>query len=340
MWMLTALSREPFKRPLLIFLAALGAVYPLLAYLIEEDPLHMSLTYAFIAAVAALAWPAPRAAVRGACAAMLSYLLARYFFAYPWLFCPGFTLLIGFLLFPESFRVWKWIGASVMFFISLWAVSIWQQMLFFNAVLPLWLLPAVPGSLLGFSLFCTFLIYKLEKDPVREAYDHYKWNAGGEGQLLATQVLEAYAQIREDSQQGELRDLSEKTIHLCHQLQEIFAEVKRMDPDRLEEQIKEMEERVISAKDPVAKRQYEQAMANKTKQKEHYETLRTQFERIHGQIVNYLSALENIRLAYANRNFKSNGENREVVELFLNVAKMQAETAAENAEVYEKLSAS
>jgi hypothetical protein len=340
MWILTALSREPFKRPLLIFLAALGAVYPLLVYLLAEDPIRVSFTYASIAAVTALAWPAPRAAVRGAVAAMLSYLLALYFFSYPWLFYPGYALLIGFLLFPESFRVWKWLAVSAMFFVSLWAASVWQQMLFFNAILPQWLIPAVPGCLLSFSLFCTFVIYRLEKDPIREAFDHYEWTPNGEARNLATQVLEAYDQIREESRQGELRDLSEKTIHLCHQLQEIFAEVKRTDMDHLEKQIQDMEDRAISAKDPVAKRQYEQALGNKTRQKEHYEALRTQFERIHGQIVNYLSALENIRLAYANRNFKSSGENRDVVELFLNVAKMQAETAAENAEVYEKLSAS
>ena len=340
MWILTALAREPFKRPLLILLSTLGAACPLLAYFFATDPILLPFTYCLIAAAVAAAWPAPRGLLRGALAAMLSYLTAKYLLSFPWLFCPGFCFLIGFLLFPESFRVWKWMTVTGMFFVSIWAVAVWQQMLFVQSILPEWILPAIPGSLLGFSLCCSFLIYRLKKDAVQEAYDHYDWNSESEPRLLATQILDAYGQIKDASQSEELRNLSEKTVHLCHQLHEIFVELKRTDVERLEEQIREMDHRMTSAKDPVAKRQYEQALANKTKQKEHYENLRTQCERIHGQILNYLSALENIRLAYANRHFKNNGENRDLVELFLNVAKMQAETAAENAEVYEKLSAS
>jgi hypothetical protein len=340
MWLLTALAREPFKRPFLIFLLTLGAAYPLLAHFLAIDPLTLPAIYAVVAILIGASWPASRAFYRCGIAALLSYLQARYFIFYPWLFCPGYALTAGLVLFPNSFRVWKWFVVSVMFFISLWGVSVWQQMLVFNDVLPPWLIPAIPGSLLGFSLCCTFFVYRLKKDAVREAYDHYKWNSGSEAHSLAMQVLQTYEQIHGVEREDEVRDFCEKTIHLCHQLQEILVEAGNTDTVRLEEQIHEIEQRITDTKDAIAKRQYEQTLANKKKQKEHHDHLLIQCERIHAQILNYLSSLENIRLAYANSHFKSNGENRDVVQLFLNLVKMQAEAAAENAEAYEKLSAS
>src|ERR1043166_2067550 len=164
MWILTTLSREPFKRPLLIFLISLGAAYPLLAYLFVESPILLPVTYCLIAASVAIAWPARRGLLRGALAALFSYFIAKYLLSFPWLLCPGFCFLIGFLLFPESFRVWKWIAVTATFYISIWAVAVWQQMLLLQAIVPDWLLPIVPGLLFGFSLSCSFLIYRLKKD--------------------------------------------------------------------------------------------------------------------------------------------------------------------------------
>ncbi len=156
---------------------------------------------------------------------------------------------------------------------------------------------------------------------------------------MAAQTVEIYAQLKTKLPKEQFQEFVEKIIHLSHQLQAVTADILRVNPELLEQQINEIREKQQSTGDAVAAKQYKQALQNKMRQKEHHAGLIVQSERIRGQILNYLSALENIRLAYANRDYKNGGENRDTVEFFMIMAKMQAENACDNAEAYETLSA-
>ena len=339
MWMLESFGQIPLKKPFLIFSVTLGAAFLLLAHFFSLNPLSQPALYALIAADVCIAWNRRQRLVRAAVACGLSFALAMWTLAYLPLFSLGFALITGLIAFPESFRAWKWLIVSTLVFAAIFSTSVWQQIYFFGSAIPQQLLPILHASAFSFCLLIAFCVYLLEKDRVQQAYDHYQWKPGSEEAGIAAQTLAMYGQLKGRLPKEQLQEFVEKIIHLSHQLQEVSADTSRVDPESLERQIGEMQEKQQSMTDAVAAKQYKQALQNKIRQREHYAGLIVQSERIRAQILNYLSALENIRLAYANRDYKDGGENRDTVEFFMNMAKMQAESACDNAEAYERLSA-
>jgi hypothetical protein len=76
------------------------------------------------------------------------YALAYFLFpAYKLVFAASFMLAAGRFVFPHTFRGWKWVACSVLFFISLLTGLIWQQISLLSLVVPPFLIPAIQGVL-------------------------------------------------------------------------------------------------------------------------------------------------------------------------------------------------
>jgi hypothetical protein len=198
----------------------------------------------------------------------------------------------------------------------------------------------VYGVIFGFCAGFSFLPYLLRKDRVEEAVESTHWNARSESETLTKQVEELYRIIRvqledEPRMQEELEDLCEKIVHICRQYQDLTIELSKTKLEDLHAQICTLKERVSATADATAKHQYEQTLINKEKQCRQYESLQTKAERLRAQLLHYVSGLENMRFAYANREFRSAGEGKETIEFFMNMAR--AETAYDASEAYQNL---
>lgn len=340
MWILESFSEIGFQKPFLIFSLTLGAAFLLLAHLFPVNPLGQPVLYAIVAADACFCWSRHQTIARAAIAFGAAYLLAVRMLEYLPLFAVGLSLIAGLLAFAESFRMWKWAIVSCAVFAGILSTSVWQQMYFLSSALPQSLLPILHAATFSFCIVIALSIYLLEKDRVQQAYEHYNWMPRSEETMFAGQATDIYAQLKNRLPKEHFTEFAEKIVHLCHQLQEISAEIAQCSPETIEQEIREIRNKKEITGDAVACGQYDQALRNKIRRREHYSGLQIQSERIRGQILNYLSALENIRLAYANRDYKSGAENKDTVDFFMNMARLQAESACDNAEAYERLVAS
>lgn len=341
MWILEALSRVPLKRLFLLLSATLGAAFLLLAQLFSIRALTHPLTYTLLAMLLYLA-QRPEAPVWKVCVLLpagygLAYWLHPH---YAPLFAASFTLTCGWLLFRNGFRVWKWIASAVLFFLSLMIVAVWERMDLVQSLLPAFWSPLVYGLIFSFCAGFSFLPYLLRKDRVQEAADAHCWQPRSEAEAMVKQTGELYAVVRrqledEPKLQDDLEELCERIVHLCKQLQTVTAELARTKPEELEAQAGSLHAKAESVADPVAKKQYEQALSNKRKQQKQYESLQNKAERLRGQILHYLSGLENMRFAYANREFRSAGDSKETLEFFMNVAR--ADNVYDTTEAYQDL---
>ena len=162
---------------------------------------------------------------------------------------------------------------------------------------------------------------------------------------MASQARDYYRQVKQQVEERsadskikeELREFTEKTIHLCHDFQEITRELSRTSELDVVEQAKQLEQRLRSVTDLVARRQYEQALANKKKQLERYQGLHSHAERFRAQVLNYISALENMRFAYTNRKFNSAGDTAEGIEFLMHITDNQADNVYDTSEAYQRL---
>jgi hypothetical protein len=185
----------------------------------------------------------------------------------------------------------------------------------------------------------------LIKDAVLSAHESYVWRDRSEPALISLQAKNLYESVKTELRKQrydervleEIEEFSEKMIHLCHQLQEINDALTQADTEKLADEITALEQKATSCKDPTSRKNYEKALANRRKQKQQFEALETQVERIRAQVVNYISALENVRFAYAHRHFSSAEQRTDGIEFVLQMAKNQAENVYETSEAYEKL---
>jgi hypothetical protein len=216
----------------------------------------------------------------------------------------------------------------------------WQQMNFLHAYIPAIALPAVHGLIFSFCAGVSFLPFAMRKDRAQEAFDCSAWTPRSETEALARQTLDLYhivrAQLEDEAKlQDDLEDFCEKTILLCRRLRDLTGELSKTDLDELDNQMGALKAKVESVTDAVARKQYEQALANKEKQKKQFESLHNKAERLRAQILHYLSGLENMRFAYANREFRTAGDNKESIEFFLNLTR--ADNAYDASEAYQQL---
>lgn len=341
MWILDALSRVPLKKLFLLLSTSLGAAFLLLAHPFSIGALTHPLTYALLATVLYLAHragtPLWKACVLPPLAYGLAYTLHPH---YAPLFAALFTFSCGWMLFRTGFRIWKWAASAVLFMLSLVIVAVWERTGFVQMLIPAFWTPLVYGLMFSFCAGFSFLPYLLQKDRVLEAADSHSWNPRSEPEALVRQTVDLYGVIRkqledEPKLQGELEGLCERIIHHCRQLQSISAELGKTKFDDLQSQADALKAKAQSVDDPLAKRQYEQAFANKEKQQKQYESLQSKAERLRAQILQYLTGLENMRFAYANREFRTAGDSKETIEFFMNLAR--ADNVYETTEAYQDL---
>lgn len=345
MWILHSIEEIPFKKPLILLSATLGAGFLLLSLFFLKNPLTHPLTYALIALdiyllQRSLSNPLQAVLAIAGAYAVGFILLPHYRFP----FAASFALLIGRLLYRESFRVWKWLAASILIYCSFYITAVWQQ-ISFDIPIPLQFMPGLHGMLFGFCVLFSFLAYSLRKDKVQEAMEGYSWAGPSESTAMAEQTTEIYGAIqkqvrkREGSSKikNELEEFTEKLIHMCHRLQKISNELRKTNPETLNKQIEEQEEKIKSTEDSIARQQYQHTLGNKKKQKEQYENLRLQAERQRAQVIHYISALENMRFAYTNQEFSEATAGSESIEFFLHMAETRAENVYQTSEAYQKL---
>ena len=327
MWILDALSRVSLKKLFLLLSTTLGAGFLLLAYVFSTRALTHPITYALLATMLYLAHrdgtPVWKASVLPVLAYGLAYTLHP---GYAPLFAASFTFACGWLLFRTTFRIWKWAASAMLFLLSLVIVAVWERAGIVQAVIPAFWTPLAHGLIFSFCAGFSFLPYLLQKDRVQEAADSYSWNPRSESEALAQQTVDLYTAIRkqledEPKLQEEVESLCEKVVHLCRRLQSLSAELGKTKLDDLRSQADSLKAKMQSVDDPPAKHQYEQAFANKEKQQKQYEALQNKAERLRAQILHYLTGLENMRFAYANREFQTAGDSKETVAFFMNLAR-------------------
>lgn len=346
MWMLDAMAKVPFQRLYLTLLTALGAGFLLLALLFYLNPLSQPVIYALAALSLFSIQRKDVPILRGALFVVGAALLARFLIPqYVFLYSVGFSLLAGKLIFPASIRFWKWASCALFFYASVQITSAWQQMDPFPALIPFELSPMLHAGIFSFCIACSLLPYYLIKDSVLSTYESYPWLERSEPARIALQAKDLYEAVKTELRKQrfdervieEVEEFSEKMIHLCHQLQEINDALSHIDTEQLAGEIAELERKVETCPDPASKKNYQKALANRRKQKEQYGALETQAERIHAQVLNYISALENVRFAYTHRHFSSAEQGTEGIEFLLQMAKNQAENVYETSEAYQKL---
>ena len=325
----------------LLLSTALGAAFLLLAQFFSIRALMHPLTYVLLALVLYLNRRSETPLWK-ICALMpLSYGLAYWLHPhYVPLFAALFTLACGSLLFKNEFRLWKWGASAALFFLSMMIVAVWQRMDFVITAIPAFWSPLVFGVMFGFCAGFSFLPYLLRKDKVQEATDSYAWEPRGEPEAMVKETRVLYTAVRkqldgEAKLQEELENLCERMIHLSRQLQSVSAELAGTKFEDLEAQAGSLRARAETTNDPLAKRQYEQALANKQKQQKQYQSLQCKAERLRAQILHYLSGLENMKFAYANREFRTEGDTKESIEFFMNLAR--AENVYDTTEAYQDL---
>lgn len=347
MWILESLSDIPFKKPLTLVLITLGAGFLLLALFYGGNPLNEPLLYTLLALDLYIALrPVKSGFVRPALLLPGSFLLAYVLIPqYRILHAVLFSLLVGKIVFEENFRAWKWLASAGLFYFAIRTVAEWQYVPLAILPLPQLTLPAVHGMIFGFCALCSFVVYLLRKDRVTEAVESYDWKVPSETANMAKQAGELYSALRQQLKKREgsskiaeeLEEFTEKLIHMCDRLQKMSAELQNFKAVTIANEIADYEKRISNVSDPILRRQYEQTLTNKRKQNEQYENLRLQGERLRAQILHSISALENMRFAYANEEFRTAAAASDGIEFFLHLAETRTENVYQTSEAYQKL---
>lgn len=346
MWILDSMAKVPLRKLYLSLVATLGAGFLLLAFLFQLNPLSQPVIYALVALSVYLVQRKEVRILRGAAFLLGAFFLAHFLLpGYQLLFCLGFSLLVGKLVFFESLRFWKWLGCALLFHAGIEITSAWQQIDILHGIMPYQLDSLLHAAIFSFCIAISLLPYYLIKDSVLSAFESYNWTERSEPARMASHAKDLYEAVKVDLRKqqfdgralDELEEFSQKMIHLCHQLQEINSGLSRIDLETLEADIKELKQKAENTADGFSKKNYDRALKNREKQKEQCEALQLQAERIHAQILNYVSALENVRFAYTHRHFSSAEQGTEGIEFLLQMAKNHAESVYETSEAYQKL---
>lgn len=345
MWIVDSMARVPLKKLYLSLVATLGAAFLLLVFFFQLNPLLQPVIYMLIALSVCFVQRKDIRILRGALFVLGTLLLAYLLIPnYTFLFSLGLSLLAGKLIFYASLRFWKWLACSILFFLAVQITGVWQQIDFLGGLIPFQIYPLLHAAIFSFCVALSFLPYYLIKDSVLSAFESYTWQHS-EPAGMAIHAKDLYQQVKLELRRQhfdervleELEEFSEKMIHLCHQLQEMNQVLLKIDPQFLAAEIADMRQRVETARDSFLKKNFERALLNREKQKEQQEALQLQAERIQAQILNYISALENVWFAYAHRHFTSSEQGTEGIEFLLQMTKNQAESVYETSEAYQKL---
>jgi hypothetical protein len=115
-------------------------------------------------------------------------------------------------------------------------------------------------------------------------------------QRLQTEMRSAppYLQDAMQSTWNQVRALGDQELALVRQLQNIEAYVRRLDPQQLDAEWRDLVARRDGARDPTAREQYEQALALMQGQVGNLNELRASAERIDAQLHTVQHTLENI----------------------------------------------
>lgn len=340
------MAKFPLKKLYLSLVATLGAGFLLLAYLFYLNPLDQPITYLLPALSVYFVHRKDVSILRGALFLVGTFFLSKFLIPeYLLLYSIGFSLLVGKLIYYESVRFWKWLVCSLLFYVAIHITSTWQQIDFMTGLIPMQLSHVIHAAIFSFCIACSLLPYYLVKDAVLSAFESYPWLEPSEPARMAIQAKQLYESVKSELRQKqfdqnalkELEEFSEKMIHLCHQLQEMNMTLSSIDIESLEDQIASLREKVEKTIDVSSKRNYEKALLNREKQRKQCEALQIQAERVHAQILNYVSALENVRFAYTHRSFSSSEHETEGIEFLLQMAKNHAENVYETSEAYQKL---
>jgi hypothetical protein len=333
MWILDSLTDVPIKKPFFLLWTAPGAASLLLAYFFSQNQLYHPLIVAVFAAVCFYLWQTRKTALNAMMVPAIGGAAWLLLPNYPLLFCLIAVLLLGKFVFAEQFRMWKWLAASSLLWLSFPILSTWQSITELQLAVPYPFTTLIYSAVLAFCVQFSLLPYQVRKDSVVEAFEHYPWKTSFDAFTLAAETIELYRKIKQMVKDQEtnpriaqdLEDYTERVIHQCFRMHQITAELSNTNLASLEKQIAHLKQKMESVEDVRAKLQYEQALSNKQKQTEQFEKLRLQQERLLAQIVNYDSSLENIRLAYSHRDFQKSSGATENIELFMDVIKARAE---------------
>src|ERR1041385_6925332 len=193
MWIFEAIAQTPFKRPFLLLTITLGAAFLLLARLTSSDPLFHPAIFGILGLDFHFLFSRNNTLARALIIAAASSLLAYFCHPrYELVFCGAFSLLIGKMIFSDSFRLWKWLLSSILLYASIPMISIWQQLLAANQFVPAFVLPAMYGTILAFCAQFSLTIYALRKNHVQRAIDEYHWLAKSEPATMAMQTKDLY----------------------------------------------------------------------------------------------------------------------------------------------------
>lgn len=341
MWMLDALTETPFQKPFTVLALTLGAAFLLLAFF-SLAPLFQPVLYTVAAFDLYWLWNKKKSWVP--VLLVLSVYALGYFLlaSYSVLFALMLSVVVGRLVYPATWNIWRSLAAGCLLLFSMLAVNLWQRADVLGPYLPAVLIPVIDGGLFAFLFYCSALPFLLKKDRVTVAITRAAWEKPGEAARIAFHVqdlhekLKPYVQADERAKE-ELTGFTEKLINLCYQFQEIARQNAQCDLLQLDHQIGELKKKVEQQEDKVAKQQYQRALANKEKQKEQHQRMLVQEERMRAQILNYVSALENLRSAYLNQQMNSAGGGKETLDFFLHIAEVQAENQYQSSEAYQVL---
>ncbi len=346
MWILDALDEIPLKKPLMAWAGILAAAFLLIAQIPGQVPLLHPVTFTLVSLTLYLLNQRKsslrRALLLIPSAGVLAYFLVpHYLLLYVALFC----LMSGYLMFPAvSGKWWRWAAASGLFYSSILVTAAWQSFVFVERWLPSMISPAAYGAIFGFCAGISFLPWLIQKNEVESTYEACNWRLDHETDLLASQARDLYRELdrllkqqkRDLKIRKEVEEFTARILRLSKQLQEMKSELSRMDIQNIEQQIQSLQAKIHSTEDPVARQQYERAANNRVRQKEQCQSLLQKLERVRAQITHCITALENMRFAYANQEFNA-GEGAESIDFFMNMAANRADNAYETSEAFQRL---
>jgi hypothetical protein len=345
MWMLESLSETPFQKPFTLLALTLGAAFLLLAFFFHLNPIFHPIIYVLAALDLALLWNRKQfwiVALLAAVTYALAYVLLP---AYVSLFVALFTLTAGRMIFPTTFKIWKSLAAAAMLTLSVYMVLLWEQSSFLTSSLPAVVVPLLHGTLFAFLLYCSFVVFVLKQNRVTVAMQEAVWEKAGEAVTMALHARGLYDKLRVSLPDGEekaraseeLEVFTAKVIRLCYNMQELSRQNAQNDPVHLEREMNDLQKKIEETRDSVAGQQYKKALFNKEKQKEQHQRMMVQEERCRAQVLNYVSALENLQYSYAHHRMNNAGSGRETIDFFLHIAEVQAENQYQSSEAYQHL---
>lgn len=346
MWILDALDEIPLKKPLMAWAGILAAAFLLLAQIPGQVPLIHPVTFTLVSLTLYLLNQRKsslrRALLLIPSAGILAYFLVpQYLMLYVALFC----LMSGYLMFPAvSGKWWRWGATSGLFYSSILVTAAWQSFVFVERWLPSMISPAAYGAIFGFCAGISFLPWLIQKNEVESTYEACNWKLDHETDLLAAQSRDLYRELdrllkqqkRDLKIRKEVEEFTARILRLSKQLQEMKSELSRMDLQYIEQQIQSLQAKIHSTEDVIARQQYERASNNRVRQKEQCQSLLQKLERVRAQITHCITALENMRFAYANQEFNT-GDGAESIDFFMNMAANRADNAYETSEAFQRL---